>query len=126
MGGTMRMSPEGALDVRTATSAVTGGVKVGDSLVMSDGGVLNARIDDRVNEGSERPASSKAVAAWLKGKNYVSESTLNGRGYVSEGRLGEVMGGFQPRMGVKDIVAVSQEQFEAIGRKDAETFYLIY
>ncbi|OCA02734.1 hypothetical protein AC781_08685, partial [Akkermansia glycaniphila] len=82
VGGTMRISPEGALDVRTATSAVTGGVKVGDSLVMSDTGVLNARIDDRVNEGSERPASSKAMAAWLKGKNYVSESTLNGRGYV--------------------------------------------
>lgn len=126
IGPTMTIDSHGILNLRLATATVAGGIKTGSTLVMDAAGTLDIRLDASFNETSPRPAASTAVAAWLKAKNYVSEAALNGRSYVSENRLRDVLTSYQGKMGIRDILPLPQEQYENLPVKNADTLYLIY
>lgn len=125
-GPSFTMSGQGVLTLLPAAPARLGGVMVGATLAVGQDGTLNIQLDEAFSESSPRPAASRAIADWLRAKNYVTESTLNSRGYVPESRLNETLARYQPRMGIDDLVPVTQEQYEALPSRNAKTLYIIY
>ncbi len=132
-GGSVRIGPsltitrEGVLNLQTAAPGVLGGIRVGGTLSIAEDGTLDIRLDtENFDELSPRPASSASLAAWLKGKNYLSQSDLQGKGFVSENRVNELLKKYQPRMGIDNVLPLTQEQYEALSSRDAGTLYIIY
>ena len=125
-GSSFTMSGEGALNLLPAAPGTLGGIRVGATLSIAKDGTLDILLDTAFSESSPRPAASRAIASWLQGKNYISSSTLEARGYVSESRVAQLLHSFQPRMGIDDLVPVTQEQYEALSTRSANTLYIIY
>lgn len=125
-GPSFTMSGEGALNLLPAAPGTLGGIRVGATLSIAKDGTLDILLDTAFSESSPRPAASRAIASWLQGKNYISSSTLEARGYVSESRVAQLLHSFQPRMGIDDLVPVTQEQYEALSTRSANTLYIIY
>lgn len=125
-GSSFGMSTAGVLNLRPASPGLLGGVKTGSTLSSAADGTLNVVLDASFSESSPRPAASRAIADWLQGKNYISESTLNARGYVPESRVAQLLEDYQPRMAVDDVRPLTQEQYEALPERDANTLYVIY
>lgn len=126
VGDTLTIRQDGTLNVRTASAAVLGSVKVGQTLTIDENGLLNAVILSAMDETSGIPASAKAVSEWITGKKYISESNLQGKNLVSENRLTETLAKYQKKMGVADIIPVTQEAYDALPDKPASNLYLIY
>ena len=115
------------LNLKAASPASLGGIRVGATLSITEDGTLDIRLDtDTFDESSPRPAASSTIAAWLRGKNYISQSDLQGKGLVSENRVQELLRGYQPRMGIDNVLPLTQEQYEALSTRDAATLYVIY
>lgn len=126
-GPSFTMSGKGVLSLLPAAPGTLGGIKVGTTLSIAKDGTLDIQLDtETFHEASPRPASSAATAAWIRGKNFVSQSDLQGKGFVSEIRVKELLGGYQPRMGIDDLLPVTQEQFEALPSRSSKTLYIIY
>lgn len=127
VGSSLTISTEGILNIRPASPASLGGIRVGATLTIAEDGTLDIRLDtETFDESSPRPAASSTIAAWLRGKNYISQSDLQGKGLVSENRVNELLKKYQPRMGIDDVRPLTQEQYEALSTRDANTLYVIY
>lgn len=127
IGSSLTISAEGVLNLKPASPASLGGIRVGATLSIAEDGALDIRLDtETFDESSPRPAASSAIAAWLRGKNYISQSDLQGKGLVSENRVQELLRGYQPRMGIDNVLPLTQEQYEALSTRDAATLYVIY
>ncbi len=127
IGSSLTISGEGVLNLKAASPASLGGIRVGATLSITEDGTLDIRLDtDTFDESSPRPAASSTIAAWLRGKNYISQSDLQGKGLVSENRVQELLRGYQPRMGIDNVLPLTQEQYEALSTRDAATLYVIY
>lgn len=126
VGGTLTIGTDGTLNIRTASAATLGGIKVGITLAIDDNGILNAIVLPSMDETSANPLSAKALAEWIAGKKFISESNLQGKNLVSETRLTEILAQYQKKMGVTDLIPLSQESFNALPDKPASTLYLIY
>ncbi|XBD73293.1 hypothetical protein ABFY27_10345 [Akkermansia massiliensis] len=126
-GPSFTMSGKGVLSLLPAAPGTLGGIKVGTTLSIAKDGTLDIQLDtETFHEASPRPASSAATAAWIRGKNFVSQSDLQGKGFVSEICVKELLDGYQPRMGIDDLLPVTQEQFEALPSRSSKTLYIIY
>jgi hypothetical protein len=127
VGTSLTISKEGIINIRPASPASLGGIRVGATLSIAEDGTLDIRLDtDTFDESSPRPAAASSIAAWLQGKNYISQSDLQGKGLVSENRVKELLRGCQPRMGIDNVLPLTQEQYEALSTHDAGTLYVIY
>lgn len=127
VGASLTISGEGVLNLKAASPGSLGGIRVGATLAIVEDGTLDIRLDtDTFDESSPRPAASSTIAAWLQGKNYISQSDLQGKGLVSENRVNELLKKYQPRMGIDDVRPLTQEQYEALSTRDAGTLYVIY
>lgn len=127
VGTSLTISKEGIINIRPASPASLGGIRVGATLAIAEDGTLDIRLDtDTFDEASPRPAASASIAAWLQGKNYISQSDLQGKGLVSENRINELLKKYQPRMGIDNVLPLTQEQYEALSTRDAGTLYVIY
>ena len=127
VGTSLTISKEGIINIRPASPASLGGIRVGATLTIAEDGTLDIRLDtETFDESSPRPAAASSIAAWLRGKNYISQSDLQGKGLVSENRVKELLRGCQPRMGIDNVLALTQEQYEALSTRDAATLYVIY
>lgn len=127
VGASLTISGEGVLNLKPASPASLGGIRVGTTLTITEEGILDICLDtETFDEFSPRPAASASIAAWLRGKNYISQSDLQGKGLVSENRVKELLRGCQPRMGIDNLLPLTQEQYEALSTRDAGTLYVIY
>lgn len=127
VGVSLSISEEGVLNIHPAAPGSLGGIRVGATLSIAEDGTLDILLDtETFDESSPRPASSAAMAAWIKAKNYISQSDLQGKGLVSENRVKELLRSYQPRMGIDDMIPLTQEQYEALSSRDANTLYVIY
>lgn len=127
VGTSLTISKEGIINIRPASPASLGGIRVGATLSIAEDGALDIRLDtETFDESSPRPAAASSIAAWLRAKNYISQSDLQGKGLVSENRVKELLRGCQPRMGIDNVLPLTQEQYEALSTRDAATLYVIY
>lgn len=127
VGASLTISEEGILNLKAASPGSLGGIRVGATLTIAEDGTMDIRLDtDTFDESSPRPAASASIAAWLRGKNYISQSDLQGKGLVSENRVNELLKKYQTRMGIDDVRPLTQEQYEALSTRDANTLYVIY
>lgn len=127
VGTSLTISKEGIINIRPASPASLGGIRVGATLSIAEDGTLDIRLDtETFDESSPRPAAASSIAAWLRGKNYISQSDLQGKGLVSENRVKELLRGCQPRMGIDNVLPLTQEQYEALSTRDVATLYVIY
>lgn len=127
IGATLSISGEGSLNVKPAAPGLLGGIRVGATLAVTEDGTLDLRLDaQNFDEQSPRPASSAAIAAWLKSRNYVTRADLQSNGYISENRVKELLNACQPRMSIRDTRPLTQEEYDRLDTLDADTLYIIY
>lgn len=126
IGGTLIIDEHGILNARAASASTAGVVKIGLTLAIDEHGLLNIQKDEHFDEASLHPATSAAIAEWIKNKKYISESTLQGKQLVSETRLEDILAQYQKKMEIADIIPMTQEAYDALPEKTATKLYIIY